>query len=120
MLAEYAPQFAPLPTAPLPHCPLPATHSWLWPHLRASSAQECAHVIDAACLAGQDVRRLAFAERRRRAALLLQGLEADPECLKQQGRGGVRRLPVRQPARPWLVTPTPFLTLSLALILTLP
>ena len=87
----------------------------------ASSAQECAHVIDAACLAGQDVRRLAFAERRRRAALLLQGLEADPEGLKQQGRGGVRRLPVRvQPARPWLVTPTPFFTLSLALTLTLP
>ena len=55
------------------------------------------------------------------AALLLQGLEADPACLKQQGRGGVRRLPVRiQPARPWLVPPTPFLTLSLALTLTLP
>ena len=66
------------------------------------------------------MRRLAFAERRRRAALLLQGLQADPACLKQQGRGGVRRLPVRiQPPWPWLVTPTSFLTLSLALALAL-
>ena len=58
-------------------------------------SQECAHVIDAACLAGQDVRRLAFAERRRRVSLLLQGLEADPACLAQEGRGGARRLPLR-------------------------
>ena len=34
-------------------------------------------------------------ERRRRAALLLQGLQADPACLAQEGRGGVRRLPLR-------------------------
>ena len=133
----------PLPTA---HCLLPTTHCTLLaaccllpaaccllpaaccllpaaccPLLTmGSSYQECAHVIDAACLAGQDVRRLAFAERRRRVALLLQGLQADPACLAQQGRGGVRRLPVRiKPVWPWLATPTLFLTLALTLTPTL-
>ena len=59
--------------------------------------QECAHAIDAAVLAGQDVRRLPYAERRRRLALLLQALRADPAQEAQEGgrRPGERRLPVR-------------------------
>ena len=41
------------------------------------------------------MRRLAFAERRRRVALLLQGLQGAPETMAQEVRGGARRLPVR-------------------------
>ena len=39
---------------------------------------ECVHVIDAAMICGDDVRRLPYAERRRRIALLVEAIATDP------------------------------------------
>lgn len=49
---------------------------------------EVAHAIDAGMLGGQDVRRLPYAERRRRLELMLQALRIDEAALPQQGYGG--------------------------------
>ena len=45
---------------------------------------ECVHVIDAAMICGDDVRRLPYAERYRRAALMVDGLTSDVAEIEQQ------------------------------------
>ena len=45
--------------------------------------EECVHILDAAMLCGDDVRRLPFAERYRRVGLLVDGLARDPVVTAQ-------------------------------------
>jgi cap1 methyltransferase len=56
-----------------------------------ASLRDAVHVYDAAVIAGDDVRKLPYAERRRRLGLLVGALELDAEVLRQSagGQGGV-------------------------------
>ncbi len=45
---------------------------------------ECVHVLDAAMICGDDVRRLPFLERRRRIALLVDAIATDPQVEAQR------------------------------------
>eukprot|EP00962_Isochrysis_galbana_P006588 scaffold1760_cov109-Isochrysis_galbana.AAC.9 len=51
------------------------------------SLRDAMHVYDAAMLAGDDVRKLPYAERRRRLGLLVGALECDAEVLRQSVGG---------------------------------
>ena len=49
----------------------------------AEAGQECVHILDAAMICGDDLRRWPYAERRRRAELLVQALARDPAVAAQ-------------------------------------
>ena len=60
------------------------------------------HALDAATLAGDDVRRLPYSERRRRLAILVDALEKDGEILEAEAREAHERRdppPVHTPLR---------------------
>ena len=46
--------------------------------------EECVHAIDAAMICGDDIRRLPYAERRRRLALMISALTRDPAVTEQR------------------------------------
>ena len=52
------------------------------------SLRDALHVFDAAVIAGDDVRRLPYSERRRRLGLLVEALDRDQDVLRQSVGGG--------------------------------
>mmetsp|Transcript_29225 Transcript_29225/g.93890 ORF Transcript_29225/g.93890 Transcript_29225/m.93890 type:complete len:449 (-) Transcript_29225:63-1409(-) len=50
------------------------------------SLRDALHVFDAAVIAGDDVRRLPYSERRRRLGLLVEALDRDPDVLRRPSR----------------------------------